>query len=179
MSDSIVQMYETGKYSMAEVGREFSVSRQRVHQLLKAANVLDRDVRTKKLEYEKRMYTEAVAIVREMYRNGSNLLASAKEVGVPTYVLKRLYKRNDEDKKAHQLAKFFAKTKVGDIPDGFDKPCLVWTGAMMKDWGIHCARSTQRSARKYAWFFEHGEWVEVKSLCGDMLCVEHTHMEKK
>jgi hypothetical protein len=174
-------MYLEGTHSMADVGKEFGVSRQRVHQILNREGVQERWLKQKnkdKADLEK--YGELIERSMERYRQGEHLFVVAKELGVPHRVMERFAVRTAEDVIDHEQSKFYSLTKVGTVPEGFDTPCLEWFGNYANNSSPrYSATDSERSARKWSWFYKHGELVGVRQVCGNVRCVETTHMVKK
>ena len=183
MSEAILNMWAEGKYSLADVGNKFNLSRERIRQILVKNGVTERYVKqATKDEYEKRMYGEAVVIVRERYRKGEYLKDAAKDVGVPLPIVDKLFPRTEDDVKAHERGKFFRKTVVGKKPDGFTKPCLEWIGNYSVQ-GVprYLVDANNCLAHRHAWAMHYGEFPEfhIKRACKNRKCVEWSHLEKK
>ena len=183
MSEAILNMWAEGKYSLADVGAKFNLSRERIRQILVKNGVTERYVKqATKNEYEKRMYGEAVAIVRERYRNGEYLKDAAEDVGVPLPIVDKLFPRTDKDIKAHERGKFFRHTVKGAVPDGSKTPCLEWTGNYSVQ-GVprYLVDANNSLAHRHAWFFKYGEFpdFQIKRACKNKKCVEWSHLAKK
>jgi hypothetical protein len=176
MSESIdrVNLYRTGK-TLREVGEAFGVSHEQIRLDLITHGEQGRFFKQKKKDaWERQMYGEAVAIIRERYIKGEHLRAVARDVGVPWYVVEKLYTKTEADEQAHIRATFFSRTKIGSTPDGFDTPCLEWTGTLSHGTNpIYCQTNTRRNAKQWHWWFKYGEWVTVERTCPNPLCVGH------
>jgi len=165
---------------MADVGKVFGMSRQRVHQILNKSNVKERWLKQKskdKADLDK--YGKLIEQSMERYRQGEHLFVVAKELGIPHRVMERFAVRMAEDVIDHEHSKFYSLTQVGTVPKGFDTPCLEWLGNANNGSPRYSATDSERSARKWAWFYKHGELVGVRQVCGNVSCVETTHMVKK
>lgn len=177
--NDIVNMYREGIYSMADVGKAHGISRQRVHQILNEYDVKERDLKRKNKDKEEwAEYGERINQALERYRNGEYLFIVSKELGIPRHVMDRLCHRTTKDIKAHERAKFFNKTKLGDVPEGFKTRCLEWISTFSGTQAIYCVNTNDRSARKWAWYFAFGEKVKVKNICGNRKCVSVEHLQK-
>ncbi len=165
---------------MADVGRHFGLSRQRVHQILNKAEVGDRWLKQKNKDKDSlEKYGDRVRQAMERYRQGEYLYVVAKELGVPESVIDRFSDRSKADDRLHELAKFAKRTKVGTIPDGFDTPCLDWIGSYGNGYPIYCQNDNDRNAQRLAWFYATGKKVPVKGICGNKGCVNVDHLVEK
>jgi hypothetical protein len=179
MTTMICELYQTGKYTEKELGEKLGVSKQYIQQVL-AKNGIKGGLKARlKAEYEVRMYAEAIALIREQYRKGISIAKAQKDIGVPANIRSRLWRPNDDDNNEHLKSKLFRKTKVGEIPQGFTKPCLEWTGYYHQNSPIF-ARSNvgQRKAFYWTYFVTKGEMPsEGVQTCGNRKCVEPSHIK--
>lgn len=174
MDTAIINMWQEGKWSLADVGKKHGLSRQRIHQILVANNIERKsEKRSLRSEYERKMYGEAVTIVKERYLKGEKLLTVARDVGVPMGIVNKLFVRTDKDKETHRRNTFFKWTERNG-------ECLEWTGS-------YSSQGTPRfpvninnnSARRWAWYFAYGEFPDkrVRITCKNSKCVEVGHLK--
>ncbi len=175
----VLELADTKEYTMAEIGQLCGITRQRVHQVIKANGRDGRARQKQEREYKKRIYGEAVRQVRELYLNGMALTQAYQEVGITAYICKMLWTVSDEDKQAHLIAKLLSRTEVGEVPLGFDEPCRHWKGYMYEGTPIFAhTRNSERRAHYLLYTWTRGEKPPrgAKQLCGNTDCVEPSHL---
>lgn len=159
---------------MADVGRAFNVSRQRIHQILNKADVQERWLKQRnKDKSDLEQYGELLEQALERYRNGEYLSRIEQELNIPHRILKRFLHRTAEDVIDHEMAKYRRHTKPAD------NGCVEWTGSYSNNRPIHPVNHNDRSALKWGWFYAHGEFISVKNTCGNRKCVSVDHMTPK
>lgn len=174
MNEKIVDMYLEGKYSMADVGKAFGVSRQYVHQVLNKSKVEDRWLKYKnKDKADLAKYGEALNELMERYRNGEYINPVVQELKIPSRIVNKFFHRTAEDVLDHEISKY--ARNLAPQPNG----CIEWTGCYANGYPIHPVNSHDRSALKWGWFYANGEFVSVKNTCGNRRCVNIEHMEKR
>lgn len=174
---NIIDLALTGRYSYQEIGEKCNgVSRQYVHQVLKKNNI---DVAWSKQklkdDYEKRMYGEAVELVKQLYRSGvgrNKVKPAADQIGVPMRVVNRLWKKTKADDEANRKARLYAHTKRDE------NGCLIWQGNFGSNGQPRFNSNGHSLAMHHTYYYAFGDYPKPnrKRTCGNKKCVEPTHL---
>ena len=175
VQSNIIDLALTGKYSYQEMGNACNVSRQYVHQVLKK-NGIDMAWSKQRLKdaYEEQIYGEAVEQVKQLYRSGvgiNKVGPAAREVGVPLYIVKKLWTRTEDDDMANLRARVFNQTRR-------EGECLIWTG----NFGNGKPRFNHGGhsyAHYWTYYLTYGKPPQKggRRTCGNNACVEPEHLK--
>jgi len=170
----VIETYTSGK-SLRETGEIHGISHEMVRLHLKESGIQGRGF---KLKLKDESYDLQQVVDR--YTKGEYLKPVCEELGIPVHAFERLRSLTDEEREQHIRAKFFNKAEVGEVPKGYNTPCLTWIGSYNKGRPIYCLAQSGRSryAYHYAYYLATGKWSKkaIKRGCGNDACVEHTHL---
>lgn len=92
-------------------------------------------------------------------------------------------KRLEVDPSPADLARFQAKTKRGDVPPGFQTPCLQWTAGTDADgYGRFWFAGANVLAHRFVYAAEVGPIEanhDIDHGCANRRCVNTDHLEQK
>jgi len=172
--DSIITMWQEGRHSLQDVGDAHNLSRERIRQILVANGITERFVKKQfNDDLERQLNIEAVNQAVERYRNGEYLGNVVKDIGISEHLVKKLRPITEDDKRHHLLSKLYKHIEQGTIPDGFETPCLEWTGNYFGKYP-RFRYGKETYVTRIMWYLEHGEWpVGVRRACKNDKCVRH------
>jgi len=167
-------MWQEGRHSLQDVGDAHNLSRERVRQILVKNGITERYVKQKfNDDLERQLNIEAVNQAVDRYRNGEYLGNVVKDIGISEHLVKKLRPVTEDDKRHHLLSKLYKHIEIGTIPDGFDTPCLEWTGNYFGKYP-RFRYGKETYVTRIMWYLEHGEWpIGVRRSCKNEKCVRH------